>query len=208
MFDGCADDSHCATGKCIAGADATYCTQHCATENDCYSPLIGTAGDCIGPDGDKYCYKPCDKVTVETCGRCGCPNPHDYCAGGNQCFPQKDLFGACAHDGECLSDNCSHRNNAVETVCLVPQGEACSDDNCETCLGGVFCSRRCGGTSDPAKSTNCSAVDTSCITEDGEEYGYCYLDCGNDSPFQSICDPYGHECKPTSNDAGWFCEPV
>lgn len=168
----CATGSDCASGACLPLENV--CTAPCTASSECGSLVCGRAA-CEAPEGCALCVPACgtgDYTCVEgvstscalvrderRCLDCGCPDSLDHCVRDVGCFPPADVGEPCVLDSDCSSRSCS----SFGDVCRVPVGQACTAENCDTCLtlptGSSYCSRECRTATD-CRGMSCVGIAT------------------------------------------------
>lgn len=168
----CASGSDCASGMCLPVENV--CTAPCAESAECGSLVCGRT-TCDAPEGCAMCVPPCGTgdytcvegvstscalVTDEThCLDCGCADSIDHCVRDVGCFPPAEVGEPCVLDSDCSSRSCS----TFGDVCRVPVGQACTAENCDTCLtlpsGSTYCSRECRTPTD-CRGMSCVGIAT------------------------------------------------
>jgi hypothetical protein len=189
----CDSDAQCTrpggyTGVCRTfGSNGKLCASHCSTPK---------GWTCIDDTPVK-----CSVAGEKACLDCGCPDG-DYCA-VDHCVPKGKLSDACEYDSECLSGNCSPGPGFLGRECLAKFAGACTNQNCDICINGNFCTRHCDG----PYPYECPG-NSQCLHSLTVATGQCELLCdGRQGPDQATCDPYGFSCVATSDSIPlWYCE--
>jgi len=177
LYDMCVRDADCIDGWCLQmtgsnGEHDSWCTRAC--EDGCPPP-----GQCgVAPDGSQVCYRlrcadeglyacvggtptACDQLGESECGTCGCPDGFRCDVEAARCVPKGEVGDPCESAEFCKSGNCS----PILNICRVPNGERCTEENCDYCIthpnGWSYCGAPCYY-ADDCGSDYCSTISWHC----------------------------------------------
>lgn len=184
------------------------CTKGCETDDDCgmNGSTKNLCQEVPGTGGDKICFRACDPLVLDSCGR-----PSHVCNaaanGRGVCTPRCDAADVCPEGFECDTSTGKCGGKEYYEECPVPTTEAeaiCSISPVRACVAfqgtGGICINTC------ATATDCpggSVCDLS-FTENGQTVKFCTKKCGG--ALDPAC-PAGTECGAMQGIPQKMCLP-